>query len=189
MFLSFPDLPRNCPGTFLLHCSLVSLTSRPHHHIRMRVAAAWHMLLGLVSRGTGPHTCPDLPSHYAHHSSEDTVSFSSLAGSSWATNSESIHCFQYFCMSTSMCPWSLSWCLVASSVWVSEFHRVPPCLMEMNRSKADACPTPGAIPTWSLWCPMEWHSAQPGRPWVVALIAEVIRPAPAEPGRVLMGKG
>lgn len=29
----------------------------------------------------------------------------------------------------------------------------------------------GAIPTWSLWCPMELQGAQPGWPWVVALIA------------------
>ncbi|ELK28922.1 hypothetical protein MDA_GLEAN10021409 [Myotis davidii] len=36
------------------------------------------MLLGLVSRGPGTHTCLDVPSHYAHHSSEDTVSFRPL---------------------------------------------------------------------------------------------------------------
>ena len=56
-------------------------------------------------------------------------------------------------------------------VYVSYFHNVPWCLMEMNQSRPH-CATPGEWHSHhNLWCFMELHSAQPRQPWVVALIA------------------
>lgn len=47
----------------------------------------------------------------------------------------------------------------------------------------------GCLSHHRLWCLLESYSAQPGRPGAVALIAEAIRPAWGELGRVLLGKG
>lgn len=74
--------------------------------------------------------------------SKDTVPFSSLAESPWATTSESIHCFQYFRMRRA-CAKEF---MVVSGGFFGLGVRIPqcpPCLMEMNGIGADACPTPG----------------------------------------------